>query len=254
MLLVGLYLNRSYARIFNWLGTHRLSAPNEEQGIFFPASTKSGGQQTINFVALGDSLTAGVGASSVVATFPYQLAQAWASASSIRLINKGIPGALTKDLLNNDLFSHGVLAVVNAERSGFELRPRTIVTLLIGANDIHAHLTPDVFEQDYRSLVKKIELVPSVQIALITIPYLGSPQLFQAPYPLYFDAMTQRYNERIKKVASEKRLTLIDLYVLTSSSTTTLARPADFYSNDLFHPSDAGYAWWSKLIYANFRP
>ena len=60
LLILGIYLNRSYAYFYNFLSQHSLVAPTHEETMIVGSSPRL---QTIKYIALGDSLTAGVGVS-----------------------------------------------------------------------------------------------------------------------------------------------------------------------------------------------
>ena len=72
VLIISIYLNRSYAFFYNFLAQKNLPPPPHEMKITIGDNLN---KQTLSYVALGDSLTAGVGASDYKNSFPYLLTQ-----------------------------------------------------------------------------------------------------------------------------------------------------------------------------------
>src|SRR5690349_5753730 len=84
-----IYLILSYSYFYSFIKIKSLPNPNQGSYTF-----SSGAKKTITLVTLGDSLTAGVGASEFSKTYPYLLAEDLASkGSQVKLINLGVPGA-----------------------------------------------------------------------------------------------------------------------------------------------------------------
>ncbi len=61
----------------------------------------------------------------------------------------------------------------------------------------------------------------------------------------------KKYNQVIAQIAQERKLTLVNLYDKTKvyfKDNQNLV-----YSADLYHPTDAGYAFWADLIYVSYH-
>ena len=62
----AIYLNRSYAYFYDYFGKYNLKAPTMEKTFYAPSDQNI----QYSYVALGDSLTAGVGATTSSESFP----------------------------------------------------------------------------------------------------------------------------------------------------------------------------------------
>lgn len=225
ILVLVLYLNRSYAYFYDFLAQKHLIPPANNIKTTLGASH----QQFIRYVALGDSLTQGVGANNYQNTYPYQIAQKLASQRQVELVNLARPGDTSNELLNNQL------PQVQA------LQPN-IVTILIGINDLHNLQTTAAFENNLSKIITNLKTT-GARIYLLSLPYLGSGKIVYFPYNLILDWRTKQFNQIISKIANDNNVSYIDLYKLPKS--------AQFYSADEFHPADWGYLEWSKAINVN---
>jgi hypothetical protein len=98
---VGFYLNRAYAHIYDEITMVNLTAP--KYSTAYVLGSRATAADNI-YVALGDSLTAGVGTNQYELSYPYLVAQSLvARLGGITLENKAYPGARTVDVINNQL-------------------------------------------------------------------------------------------------------------------------------------------------------
>lgn len=225
---VGVYLYFSYAHIYN--NRLYLASP-AKQSVYRLNNPTS--KTTVKYVALGDSLTVGVGSSDVEKTVPYLFAEKLASKSSVTLINLATPGATTVDILDKQL-------------------PKAIteypqyITLWIGVNDIHNLYSIDTFENDYEEIIQEIKNKTAAKIIIINLPYLGSDMLILPPYNYLLDWRTRQFNQVIKDIADKYQFTYIDLYTKSKVISGKV-----LYSADLFHPSAKGYQLYGEIINAD---
>jgi len=229
-----IYLNRAYAHIYNTLGQANLLAPDKLE-TYVVGDNKS---SAINYVALGDSLTAGVGTTKYQESYPYLLAQKLAgNQTKVTLTALAIPGFKTKDILDNSL------------KTVITSKPE-IITLLIGINDIHSNISKTDFQKNYQQILEELTKKTTAKIYLINLPEIGSNQLFWPPYNYYFRAKTKNFNQIIQDLAIQYKLNYIDLDTPTAQA---LKNNGPIYSADSFHPSAISYKSWAEIIYANFN-
>ena len=189
---VGIYLNRSYAYIYDKIDDMALTASNVKQTYSFGDAQTS--NKNIVYVALGDSLTAGVGVDTYEQSYPYQFAQKLAQKNTYTtLYPYAIPGAKTKDLTGSLL------------ESAIKTSP-DIITILIGVNDIHGNIDTTEFKNNYESILKRLTRETRAKIYIINIPYIGSPKLILPPHNIYFDKKTQDYNEVLAQLATQYKV------------------------------------------------
>ncbi|MFA6215410.1 MAG: SGNH/GDSL hydrolase family protein [Patescibacteria group bacterium] len=232
---IFLYLNRSYAYIYDRLKIINLTSPAMSPTYLVKSPSQNPDLKSIKYAALGDSLTAGVGTGDFQETLPYLIAAQLAKKNDVSLANLGMPGAKTEDVINYQI------------NQAIALAP-DYITLFIGINDIHGLVSAKSFETNLQKIINRLASETKAKIIIINVPYLGAANLILPPWNFYFNQKTKHFNEIIKKLSSEKSLCYIDLYQPTKNQ---LQNDQKFYSPDLFHPSAYGYQLWSAIIYAN---
>lgn len=232
LLVIILYLYWNYTRFYNVIGQRHLPSPNT-QSVYELGNPKD---PPLVYVALGDSLTAGVGALSYQNTYPYLLAKQFSTNQHVYLYNFGQPGGQVGDLLDYQLVKT------------ISLKP-SLITILIGINDLQNYMPISRFQTNYQTLITQLKSDTTAQIVLINLPYLGSEKSVFPPWNWLLDFQTHRYNQVINQLCQENNLTCLDLY---QHSRQAFKNDPTLYANDYFHPSDAGYILWSALINEHF--
>ena len=226
------YLNLAYRHFYHFLGTTHLPSPTTQSSITLTNPKATG---SLKLVTLGDSLTSGVGVTSVEQTYPYLLAQdLTAHHGQVELTNLGIPGATINTVLTQELAQE-------------QTKKPDLVLILIGINDIHDFKTTGYFKQKYLDLVNSLT---GAKIVLVSIPYLGEKSILLPPYNLLNDLRVRQFNSVIKDVASEKQLTYVDLYTPAKAK---FDQDSSYYASDLFHPSASGYKIFASIIDASWN-
>ena len=227
------YLTLAYFFIFYRIGAAGLKAPVGQDSYILGSEKTTA--KNLTYAALGDSLTAGVGASIYQESYPYLLALDLAARGdkTITLKNFSNPGDKTSDLINN------LLAPAIASKPD-------LVTLLIGVNDVYDNVSPAVFKKNYQSILDRLTKETTAKIYLINLPFVGSSELLLKPYDYYFYGQIGKFNEIIRELAVAYNLKYIDLATPALAESKT---NQSYYSGDLFHPSASGYKFWAKIIY-----
>ncbi len=230
------YINRSYAYIYNHIDKIALKTPDLDRS-YLVTNNKTASSSLV-YVALGDSLTSGVGADNYQESYPYLLAQYFAGNDyQVTLKDRAVPGAKTKDLLA------GLLP-------GAIKDSPDIVTLLIGVNDVHGDISQEDFRERYDNILKRLTTETKAKIYVINIPMIGANNLLLPPYNYLFDLRTKQYNKIIQELAVKYNLQYIDLYTPTKD---LFSSNGSHYAADFFHPSAQGYKIWADLIYADIN-
>lgn len=233
LILVSFYLYFSYVGFYNFIGDKDLKDPNLVSTYILVATQN---KTPTKYIALGDSLSAGVGSNDPQKTFVYQFAQNLLKKySPVEVIDLAQPGATTSDLIETHL-------------------PQTIIikpdyiTLLIGINDIHNKSSLENFRKNYSYIINQLTTQTKARITLINLPYLGSDKIAHFPFNILLNFRTRQFNNIINSLARENNLKVVDLYNGTRQQ---FVNNQNLYSTDLFHPSGEGYILWSKLINAD---
>lgn len=171
-------------------------------------------------VALGDSLSQGIGSSRPETSFVNVLSEDLRrrTGSSVRVVNLAVTGATTKQLVDEQLPRLRALL----DRLAAEGTPVALVTLAVGAND--AGRTPPA--EFRRQLGTVLDAVPAGTLVADVPDFNGGPRLDDAA------ALSQVVRD---EVAARPDLVLVRLEDATARLTL-----AD-YAADFFHPSDTGY-------------
>ena len=227
VLIIGIYLNRAYGHIFNNI---KLNSSDSEQTY-----TMGSSKDALTYVAIGDSLTSGVGIDDYKESYPYLLAQKLSTDKKIVLKDVSYPGYKTEDV-KEKLLDEGI-----ADKPD-------MITLFIGVNDVRSSVSKETFETNYKYILDRLTKETSAKIYLINVPMIGENVL--PPYDEYFDLQTRNFNSIIKSLAENYGLSYIDIYTPTKEE---FKKSNEYYSSDLFHPSAKGYAYWAQIIYDNIN-
>lgn len=227
LIVIGIYLNRSYSYFYTFLGQKQLLPPAHQTETLIGNNLNN--SISIIYVALGDSLTEGVGVSDYKKSYPYLIAQKFTVKAHVKLINLAQAGAESLNVL-----SYQAPQILS-------LKPN-IITLLIGANDIHNLKSEQEFEKNYLQIADILKK-SKAQVYVLSIPYLGSEKIVFFPYNFILDFRIKQFNNIIRKVSTEYNFEFIDLYSISKTN--------QFYSSDQFHPAEEGYKKWSTIFNVN---
>ncbi len=184
------------------------------------------------FLALGDSFTIGTG-TTPDRSFPAVLTRLWTDRGrAVVLSNPAVNGYTTDDLINDEL----PLAA--------SFHP-TLITLLIGANDIVQGSTDDRYRHQLRSIHERVRAdAPDARV--IALP---QPDWSLSPAGAGFGRTDEiaekieRFNEIAQHEAERARALWIDLFALMRDQ----GRKGMFASDGL-HPSAEAYAEWARAL------
>jgi acyl-CoA thioesterase-1 len=186
----------------------------------------------VNYVALGDSTGAGVGAREggyVARLFRHIVTQR----PSSKLTNLCVSGATSSDVLRNQL-DRGVGEGPN------------LVTLGIGINDIGHGVSLEQFSRNYEEILSRLKNNTRAAIVVTNIPDISSapriPELMRREY----HELIKAFNERLQEIALRHGVTVFDVYEITHEQ---LPLHPEYFSADGFHPSDKGYELWAEQMW-----
>ncbi len=235
-LIIFFYLLFFYIRFYHFIGDVNLKSPYTVTSLTLDNPKGDG---SVKYVALGDSLSAGVGSQNVNDTFVYRYAKNLSEKyQNVSVLNLAQPGGTTVEVINNQI------------SQTIKFKP-DYVTLLIGINDLHNKRTLGDFQKKYGFILDELLTKTDAQITVINIPYLGTSKIVYPPFNLLLDLRTKQFNNIISTVVNTKeqagRIRYVDLY-----KNTYLISKQDlkYYSSDQFHPSGDGYILWGQIINA----
>lgn len=234
IIISALYLYLSHAYIYYKISRAGLESPYKQS---YYLGEENAPLKNLVFVAIGDSLTAGVGADKYEDSYPYLLAQKLIKDDTVTLKNFSFPGARTDGLIKN------LLSPAIAENPD-------IISLLIGVNDVHGNVFASKFKKNYQYILERLTKETNAKIYAISIPAIGSDKLILPPYRYYYNWKTVKFNNIIKELAGDYNIKYVDL---NTAAVESFKKNDEYYTVDLFHPSAAGYSLWAKIIYDNIN-
>jgi acyl-CoA thioesterase I len=189
----------------------------------------------LSYIALGDSSGVGVGArdGGYVAHLYSELS---ALRPGSRLLNLCGSGATTARVLSQQ--------VPRVPRDG------GVVTLGVGVNDLHRRVSADEFGDRLEAIVRGVRARTLAPIVVTNLPDVSLAPIVPAYLRALVAYQVRAYNDIIARVAARHRLTLVDAY---TPSRRELPDHPEFFSDDGFHPSDAGYRFWAGVIWPELR-
>jgi lysophospholipase L1-like esterase len=174
------------------------------------------------FLALGDSVAQGIGASSPDRGYVGLLA-AWLRATTgrpVRVVNLSVTGAKVADVVRDQL----------PQAAG--LRP-DVVTLDVGANDA-GRTDPEAFRASLRAL---LDALPAGAF-VADVPWFGGGRRLAA---------AQVLSDVVREEVAARPLVPV-----AAEAASKDMRWGD-YAGDLFHPDDSGHRRWADAFWASMR-
>jgi len=184
------------------------------------------------FLALGDSFTIGTG-TTPDRSFPAALARLWTQQGrKVVLANPAVNGYTTDDLIHDEL---PLVASFHP----------TLVTLLIGANDIVRGSNEDRYRRQLGSIHERIRAdAPDARVIALPQPdWSLSPAGSGFGDPAALARTIERFNEIARNEADRARAVWIDLFPLMREQGRKKMVAADG-----LHPSAEAYAEWARAL------
>ena len=186
----------------------------------------------VTYVAVGDSTGVGVGAKD--GGYPARLlGRIKQERADARLVNLCVSGATTEDLLREQL------------KQAVASRP-TLITIGIGINDLGSYVAVETFARNFEEIVKRLKTGTSASIVVSNLPDISLAPVVPAEQREQTRDQINLFNARIGEIAKRYNLKLVDAYTETHA---IIPEHPEFFSDDGFHPSDAGYEYWAKTMW-----
>lgn len=210
-------------------GPRNSSTPQDSNPMM---TNDDGKKSTVTYVAVGDSTGVGVGATE--GGYPARLLKRIKQEGhAARLVNLCVSGATTEDLLRGQL------------KPALAARP-TLLTIGIGINDVGHQVSAENFARNFEEIVKRLKAGTNASIVVSNLPDISFAPVVPASLREQTRGQINRFNERIAEIVKRYELTLVDAYTETHS---VIPTHPEFFSDDGFHPSDAGYEYWAKTMW-----
>jgi acyl-CoA thioesterase-1 len=185
------------------------------------------------YAALGDSTGVGVGAREGGGYVARLFERIRPERPDSKLINLCVSGATTEDVLRGQL------------REAINARP-TLVTLGIGINDLGHGLTAEQFARNYEEIVRQLKTETSARVVVTNVPDISLAPVVPASEREATRRRIELFNEKLEAIARRYELSVVDIYAETHR---VIPEHPEFFSDDGFHPSAAGYSYWAETMW-----
>ncbi len=219
--------------------------------------TAQEGEQTtqkaepVRIVCMGDSITRGIRAGVTFEQTYEQLLQKrlTETVGPVRVINAGIGGERTDQ------------AIKRLDRDVLSMNP-DYVTLMYGTNDCHwdpeatgPRLPIDKYEANLRQMITRIREAGAVPLIVTPPPLTFALEKIVKLNPVYKERgitfETQRYVHRVRHIARQMNVPLIDIYAAYGELAVAGKNTDDYYT-DGCHPNPAGHKVIADWFYEVF--
>ena len=198
-----------------------------------PRTQRSPGR-AVHIIALGDSLALGTGASAPRNGFVFgAFLRVLERHPGSRIDSYAIGGSTASDVLRLQVPR---LAHARAD----------VVVICVGGNDVARRVEAARFAQTYAKLVARARaLQPHAAIVCCGVPDVGLSPLFTGLDHSAVTRLAREDDTAVRAIARRAHATFVDLHLATQHARGDVNR---YFSDDRFHPSDAGYAELADVL------
>lgn len=188
------------------------------------------GEASFSYVALGDSLGAGMGARrGYVERLHEHLS---AGRTAVALHNLSSSGATTADVLRAQLPRVA------------KLKPN-LVTLTIGTNDLTDGAPVEHVIRNLDTIVRALRATGAV-VVVTNLPAVALAPAVPQAWRAEIDARVRGANRALRTVCDDNHALVFDLYALSRAE---IPWHPEYFSFDGYHPSDDGYDRWTAAMW-----
>lgn len=195
---------------------------------------------TIRYVAIGDSYSVGEGATP---------AQAWPQLLADDLTTNGVPTTL---VTNPGKTGWTTQQAIDNELPVLQASDPDFITILLGVNDYVQGVPANTFRNNFKLILDQaITLVGAKRVVVLTIPdYTVTPTGALFGDPATNVAGIQVFNTIISELANDQAVLVIDLFPTSQA----MGTDNTLVASDGLHPSAKEYALWERLIFPVVLP
>ena len=202
----------------------KLSAPDQSEKTL-------GSGPALRFIAAGDSITVGLGASDYQHSYPYLVAQQLAKTNTVLYKNIAVGGSTSRDVLNNQLSS-----IINYKPD--------VVVISIGGNDATHLVSANTVLQNYKTIISQLEQSTSAKIYISDIPNFYTQNLLPWFYTDLLELRSKKLNPELLNL-TDSRTSVINIH---DFGIYQHPKNQTAYAADHFHPNDLGYQNWANAF------
>jgi len=228
LMVIGVYAFFVFGRIIYAANFARVPEIKHKERAF-------GAGEELRYIAAGDSVARGVGASSVESTFAYGLAGELGKNNKILYKNIAEYGAQTEDFIERQL------------PQILEYSPDIIVVTIGGNDAVRLHPKEKILG-NYRRIIDEIITNTDATLYISNIPKFGEVEPLPGWYVKIVDKKSSKINEEILLMENE-RVGIIDAY----GKFDEIQNTEETFAVDGFHANDYGYTFWQKAFFEKIK-
>jgi lysophospholipase L1-like esterase len=206
--------------------THRPTLPAIDQ-----SDKTLGTGPALRYIAAGDSVTVGSGASNADYTYAYGVLKELSKTHTVSYKNIAIVGDKTQDLINKQL---GEIIAFQPD----------IVTISIGGNDATHQVSNEKIITNFKKIIQQIKDNTKAKIYISDVPNFYTGDLLPWFYIELLEHQSSKLNPILLTLSGD-RVTIINIHDFG-----IYAQPKKqiSYAADHFHPNDLGYQNWTNAF------
>lgn len=181
----------------------------------------------LRYIAAGDSLAIGVGASSVENTFTHKIAETLGKNYGVIYKNIAVRGAKTNNVIEKQL----------PEIISFN---PDVVIMTVGGNDALRFFPKGWVEENYKEIIDRIRNETNATLYITNIPNFSGTKMFPRWFVQLIEWRIMNINSGIDTLA-EDRVVIVDAHGKWYEASDI----DGMYATDGFHANDYGYEYWA---------
>jgi lysophospholipase L1-like esterase len=192
-------------------------------------------QKSISYLALGDSYTIGEGVP-IAESYPYQ---------AVQILRKKGYNLQAPEIVAKTGWTTGELQTAI---NGSKFLPfYDVVTLLIGVNNQYRGNSPELYADEFESLLKQAIAFAgndNKRVAVLSIPDWGATPFAEGRDRVKITEEINAFNAINRKVSSKYRVQYFDI----TPGTRLAAQDPSLITKDKLHPSGKEYTKWAEKV------
>ncbi len=208
----------------------RLPSPDQSDEVL-------GAGPVLKYIAAGDSIGVGIGASSKQNTCPYKIAQFFTKTNKVEYKNISVGGFTTRDVIDKQISQ-----IISYQPN--------IVVICVGGNDAKNLVSARKVLQNYQTIIAKLEQGTKAKIYLSNLPNFNGARTLPFLFIKLIELRSKSLNPQLLALETE-RTKIVNVHDFGWSSAPYNNRKIT-YAADHFHPNDLGYQNWTNSFLSRF--
>jgi acyl-CoA thioesterase I len=111
-------------------------------------------------------------------------------------------------------------------------------------------MTPERFARNYEEIVRRLKTETDARVVVTNVPDISLAPVIPRSERDATRRRIELFNEKLESIARRYELGVVDVY---SETHRVIPAHPEFFSEDGFHPSAEGYAYWAETMWPAVR-